>query len=104
MSDLIARLRSPVVTFEDASQRRAQALCTEAASTIERLTAERDAALGLRHAWPTMDVLTKLADATDHLLGHHGCDTHGHEEYRAAEVRAREIVAALAALSPKSQA
>ena len=73
-------------------------------ATIERLTAERDAALGLNHAWPTIDVLTKLADAADHLLGHRGCDTHGWEEYRAASIRAREIVAALAALSPKSQA
>lgn len=45
--------------------------------------------------WPLHDVLAKLVEATDHLLGHHQCDTHGHEEYRAATIAGREILKAV---------
>lgn len=43
-----------------------------------------EAVLGMSEPWPTMDILAKLIDATDHLLSVHGCDTHGHELFRAA--------------------
>lgn len=39
---------------------------------------------GMDTPWPLRDVLAKLIDATEHLLDDHDCDTHGHEEYRAA--------------------
>jgi hypothetical protein len=51
--------------------------------------------LGMDTAWPLGDVLTRLADAADHLLGDHGCDSHGYEEVYAARDAARSIVAAL---------
>ena len=34
--------------------------------------------------WTVVDVLKKLADAADHLLHHHDCDCHGHEEIAVA--------------------
>jgi hypothetical protein len=44
-------------------------------------------------AWPLRDVLARLADAADHLLNDHDCDTHGHEEIGIARDVARSIVA-----------
>jgi hypothetical protein len=41
--------------------------------------------------WPLHDVLAKLCDATEHLLDVHDCDGHGHEEYRTAAKRGREL-------------
>lgn len=51
----------------------------------QQLTAERERtdkleeALGIDQAWPLSDVLLKLCEASDHLLKHHDCDSHGHE-------------------------
>ena len=49
-------------------------------------------ALGLDNPWPLTEVLTRLADAADHLLRDHDCDTHGWEGIGIARDRAREIV------------
>jgi hypothetical protein len=49
-------------------------------------------ALGLDNPWSLTDVLTRLADAADHLLRDHNCDTHGWECIGLARDRAREIV------------
>lgn len=54
------------------------------------------------HAWPLRDVLTRLADAADHLLIGHDCDLHGWEEVGTARDRARELVGELAELQAKS--
>lgn len=43
-------------------------------------------------AWPLRDLLTRLADAAEHLLTAHDCDCHGHESARAAIAAARGIV------------
>jgi hypothetical protein len=40
--------------------------------------------LGFDQTWTLFDLLNKLRQATNHLLDVHGCDTHGHEEYREA--------------------
>jgi hypothetical protein len=42
--------------------------------------------------WPLHDVLAKLIEATEHLLDHHDCDTHGHEEFRTAANRGKELL------------
>jgi hypothetical protein len=42
--------------------------------------------------WALLDVLEKLADAADHLLGEHACDGHGYEGVAAARDAARRIV------------
>lgn len=55
------------------------------------------ALLGADTPWPTTDVLAKLADAGDHLLHAHDCDTHGWEEIGRAVTVARERLAAYAA-------
>lgn len=44
-------------------------------------------------AWPLLDVLQRLADATEHGLTAHDCDHHGHESDRAAIAAARRIIA-----------
>ncbi len=54
-------------------------------------------ALGLDTPWPVTDILTKLADAADHLLREHGCDAHGWEGVHAARDAARQRLAALRA-------
>jgi nucleoside-diphosphate-sugar epimerase len=43
--------------------------------------------------YPLLDVLRILADAADHLLKDHNCDTHGWEETHEAACAAREIIA-----------
>lgn len=40
--------------------------------------------------WPLPDVLTRLADAADHLLADHNCDMHGHEGISFAVFAARQ--------------
>ncbi len=40
-------------------------------------------------AWPIREVLSRLADATEHLLDHHNCDCLGHEGKRYAARAAR---------------
>lgn len=45
--------------------------------------------------WPLSDVLTRLADAADHLLRDHDCDAHGWEGVTVARDKAREYAAAL---------
>jgi hypothetical protein len=51
------------------------------------------AVLELDNPWAVPDVLGKLIEAVEHLLRVHGCDAHGHEEYRRAKLRGREILA-----------
>lgn len=43
MSDLVQRLRSPLVTFEDQSLRHAETICREAADEIDLLTSKLEA-------------------------------------------------------------
>jgi hypothetical protein len=45
--------------------------------------------------WPFTEVLRRLAEAGEHLLGEHSCDTHGHEGIRDACNAARRILASL---------
>lgn len=42
--------------------------------------------------WPLRDVVAALVRATDHLLDYHACDTHGHEEFRTAAKRGKELL------------
>jgi hypothetical protein len=59
-------------------------------------TAETSAPLlGMDTPWPLHETVAKLIQATEHLLGHHQCDVHGHEEFRTAANRAKEYLAAL---------
>jgi hypothetical protein len=51
--------------------------------------------LGMDTPWPLHETVAKLIQATEHLLGHHQCDVHGHEEFRTAANRAKEYLAAL---------
>jgi hypothetical protein len=48
-----------------------------------------------RDPWPLSDVLRRLCDAADHLLGDHNCDHHGYEEIGAARKAGRVILEAL---------
>lgn len=54
----------------------------------------------LMSAWPIHDVLTRLADAADHLLNDHGCDQHGWEGVACARDAARGHAAALRERTP----
>lgn len=54
-------------------------------------------ALGLSDAWPAVDLLRKLADAAEHLMGAHACDAHGWEEVNGAVARARQTADAISA-------
>lgn len=58
-------------------------------------TARLRNALGIGTPWPLRDVLERLADAAEHLLDDHGCDTHGHEGVRFACLAAGRIITAL---------
>lgn len=51
--------------------------------------------LGLQTPWPLADVLERLADAAEHLLGDHNCDDLGHEGKREAMLRGRVYVGAI---------
>lgn len=75
----------------------------------ERMRAILKRVLALDTPWPLRDVLDKLRDATNHLLGYHSCDTHGHEGYQTASgVVALELLSrideATRALSPQEPA
>ncbi len=62
---------------------------------IDACEAERKRArelLGLDQPWPLRDVIAKLADAADHLMNHHCCDTDGWEEICTARDRARAFL------------
>lgn len=61
----------------------------------KRLAAHETGALptGMDTPWPLRDVLAKLIAATEHLLDDHACDTHGHEEFRTAANRGKELLA-----------
>jgi hypothetical protein len=52
--------------------------------------------------WSLPDVLSKLADAADHLLTDHACDSHGYEGVVQARDAARNIVSEI--LRKKSDA
>jgi hypothetical protein len=45
--------------------------------------------------WPLKEVLQRLADAADHLLGEHSCDAHGYEGVGYARDAARRILLVL---------
>lgn len=61
-------------------------------STLARLRA----ALGGETAWPVTRVLAHLAEAADHMLGAHLCDSHGIRLVAEARDEARKIAAAVA--------
>jgi hypothetical protein len=63
--------------------------------TAEKRVAALEAALGLDTPWAILDVLSKSADALDHLLRYHDCDNHGHEEVICARAACRDIAASL---------
>ena len=42
--------------------------------------------------WPLRDVLANLVEAVNHLLNHHSCDTHGHEQFARARDVAMELL------------
>jgi|SRR5208283_615451 len=62
----------------------------DAADVVRAMRYQLYAALG--EPWPLYDVLTRLADAADHLLRDHDCDTHGHEGIKEASEAARRIL------------
>ena len=80
------------------------------AETVRVVTADRDAMrhelgrlqsmLALDAPYAVHDVLTRLADAADHLHHDHNCDADGWEMTRAAAASARRIVAALVGYKP----
>lgn len=53
--------------------------------TLEKL-------LNAGEPWGLLSVLATLARAAEHLLGEHGCDVEGHEEFQSAAAAAREIL------------
>lgn len=53
--------------------------------------AKRVAALGFDTPWPATEILRRLADAADHLLGVHACDAHGYEGVTIARDEARRM-------------
>jgi hypothetical protein len=79
-----------------------QAALCDMLAIVARLKRERDSlrqrvermsdVLALDEPWPLFDVLDKLRAATVHLLDFHACDTHGHEEYKAAMMQAETII------------
>ncbi len=73
----------------------AQVTQTQARIEAEERAGRLEAALGVGTAWPAGDVLTRLADAADHLLGSHSCDAHGYEGVTYARDAARRIAVAL---------
>jgi len=54
--------------------------------------------LGADSPWPLSEVLTRLADAADHLLRDHDCDTYGWEGITVARDAARRYAAQLTGL------
>jgi hypothetical protein len=76
---------------------------TEAGSANSRAPRSGGARAGEDTAWPLRDVLEKLADAANHLLGEHDCDCHGHEEIAQARDAARRIMAQMTTASAGSR-
>jgi hypothetical protein len=72
------------------------------AFALERDLAVLREALGYGTPWPLHEVLTKLADAADHLLLGHDCDRHGWELVGSARDAARCITSALASVQQKT--
>ncbi len=62
-------------------------------------------ACGCGGPWPVREVLTRLADAADHLLLEHDCDAHGHEGVAAARDSARAALKgrAISARTPSAE-
>lgn len=55
----------------------------------QRVHQQSDGEWGAHGNWPLPDVLTKLADAVEHLLKDHDCDMHGYEQLSYAIPAAR---------------
>ena len=82
----------------------------ERAETVRVVTADRDvmrhelgrlqSMLALDAPYAVHDVLTRLADAAEHLHRDHDCDADGWEMTEAAAASARRIVAALVGYTP----
>jgi hypothetical protein len=62
----------------------------DAADVVRGLRYQLYHALG--EPWPLRDVLVRLADAAEHLLRDHDCDTHGYEGIKEATQAARRIL------------
>lgn len=65
--------------------------------------AEDTGNLGADTSWPLADVLTRLADAADHLLRDHDCDRQGWEGVTVARDKAREYAKALTTPSAEGE-
>lgn len=74
----------------------------KAEAQVAALEAVAEAA-GFSTPYPLTDVLEQLADAAQHLLDYHSCDTHGHEGIREAMIAARRIREALDRAQPEAQ-
>ena len=55
-----------------------------------------DAGFGDAGPWPLWGLVERLAEATEHLLDVHDCDSQGHEGRRAAASEARDRIHAIA--------
>lgn len=74
----------------------AQALANETRARAEAAQEMREH-LGGCESWPVWDILDRLADAAEHLLGDHNCDSHGYEEVQHCRDLARDYAAKLQA-------
>lgn len=87
----------------DANLQRAEE--AESALSASRAEAERlrealRSVLAFDQPWNLPDVLDRLANAADHLLTDHGCDTHGWEMARGCANRARKLSALGRSMQP----
>lgn len=103
-------LRDAANIWEARGARKQAALLRADADWIEGMDASRlesspppepSDVFGMDTPWPLPDVLGKLIHATEHLLGAHGCDAHGHEEYRAAADAGRRLHALMMQRPPR---
>jgi hypothetical protein len=85
--DLKANLTADVVAAQDLAED-----AERERDVLRARLAARDALLGMDTKWPVHDLLRVLADAADHLLHDHDCDTHGWEVYGGARDAARDLV------------
>jgi hypothetical protein len=67
---------------------------------VERLREALRSVLAFDQPWNLPDVLDRLANAADHLLTDHGCDTHGWEMARGCANRARKLSALGRSMQP----
>lgn len=86
----LARLKKDCATLQKALDRGAR-VELELAKERNRLRV----IAGMDQPWPLTDVLEKLLEASEHLLQDHDCDVHGHEEFKIACLRGREILKTL---------